>query len=237
MRGLFQWGSGMVVWSLLVTGAHAQRVQLPRFDQFSARSSVRVPDRGAAHLGGVRRSFRGGARYGTPIAGKLPGVNRLFGNRSLSVSDSDIRASVHVTIIDHEALDQQVLAEAKRQRTGRSNATPRRPDPQLAEFSRRLTRQINSDVQASQGLMSVAEIRRKQSEGDAEHRRKVLRLVADGRRAEEEGKLAVAEHAYRTARRQANRKLPDRKLQETIETRIIQLSAKRDSAHTGHGPR
>lgn len=232
MRGLFQWGSGIVVWSLLVTGAHAQRVQLPRFDQFSARSSVRVPDRGAAHLGGIRRSFRGGARYGTPIAGKFPGVNRLFGNRSLSVSDSDIRASVHVTIIDHEALDQQVLAEAKRQRTGRSNAAPRQPAPQLAEFSRRLTRQVNSDAQASEGLMSVAEIRRKQSQGDGEHLHKVLRLVTDGQRAEEEGKLAVAEHAYRTARRQA-----DRKLRETIDTRISQLNAKRVSAQADHGPR
>lgn len=143
--------------AMSIASLQAQTIQLPRSELFSAGASVRVPDRGAAHLGGVRRSVQRWSRRGVPVAGRLPGIGRLLSNSDYGAGHASNGASVHVTVIDHEALDRAVLAEARRRRTGGSGDLALRPD--LAEFSRRVSRGVRSAAASEEGLMSVAEIR------------------------------------------------------------------------------
>lgn len=160
--GRFMSVCGAVVLSgLFVPAGSAQIVQTPRLNSFSTRNAVRVPDRGGVRLGGIRRSFRGNSQHGVPLAGHLPGWNRLFGNRALGGGDSSVAASVHVTVIDHESLDQHVLAEAERRRAERSNSASETARAHVTDFSRRLSRDIESMAEQAEGLMSVAEIRRR----------------------------------------------------------------------------
>ena len=90
------------------SSASAQAVQLPTFNYFTVQTTVSVPDRGGAVLGGVDR-----ASSGTTSRGFGPLRNRASGS---SIGSSV--ASVHATIIDHEELDRATLAEARRQREG-----------------------------------------------------------------------------------------------------------------------
>ncbi|MGM0485217.1 MAG: hypothetical protein ACQESR_00440 [Planctomycetota bacterium] len=159
----------VVLTGLFAPAGSAQLVQMPRLDSFSTRTAVRVPDGGGIQLGGIRRSFRGNSRYGTPPAGHLSGWNRLFGNRALGAGDSSGTASVHVTVIDHESLDQHVLAEAKRRRAGRAKSPSEAAKAPPTDFSRRLSRQIDANAGKAEGLMSVAEIRRRNAQ-DSERR-------------------------------------------------------------------
>jgi hypothetical protein len=89
--------------ALLPASATAQVVQLPTFHQFSTNSSVLVPDRGAAYLGGVDS-----AAYGSSQRGPF--------NRSIGGAVGRSGLSVHATIIDHTELDRAVLAEAAARR-------------------------------------------------------------------------------------------------------------------------
>lgn len=163
--GRFMSVCGAVVLSgLFVPAGSAQLVQAPGLNSFATRNAVRVPDRGGVRLGGVRRSFRGSAQHGVPLAGHLPGWNRLFGNRALGGGESSVAASVHVTVIDHEALDQHVLAEAERRRAGRSKSPAEAARARVSDFSRRLSRDIESTAEQAEGLMSVAEIRRRNAQ-------------------------------------------------------------------------
>ncbi|MGB7324731.1 MAG: hypothetical protein WBD31_07655 [Rubripirellula sp.] len=71
--------------------SEAQVIQLPSFHTFSSSGSVLVPDSGSAYLGGVRRSA----------------THRSGRNYSSAASHSG--AGVHVTIIDHQAIDRAIL--------------------------------------------------------------------------------------------------------------------------------
>lgn len=202
---------GTVVLSgFCVSAASAQLVRTPHLDSFSTRTAVGVPDGGEVQLGGIRRSSRGHARYGTPGTGYLPGWNRLFGNRAWGGADSSGVASVRVTVIDHESLDQQVLAEARRRRPGRSKSPSEGAKTDLTEFSRRLSRHVESTAEKAEGLLSVAEIRRRNAQEAEQQRQEVRRLVAEGRRAEEKHRPAVAKHLYHMAHRRAAGTLKER---------------------------
>ena len=96
--------------SLASSPAHSQTVvQLPTFRVFSVFTTVVVPDRGTAYLGGVSRVASGRSSVGLPIVGRLPGVGGLARatTRASVVSNSGV--TVTATIIDHHELDQQLL--------------------------------------------------------------------------------------------------------------------------------
>ena len=95
---------------------NAQTVQLPTFHVFSVSTTVVVPDRGTAYLGGVSRSHRTSNSLSTPLFGRLPGVGRGFMNGGISSSLSASGASVSATIIDHDSIDRALLADAARRR-------------------------------------------------------------------------------------------------------------------------
>ncbi|MDO4571073.1 MAG: hypothetical protein Q4D38_11855 [Planctomycetia bacterium] len=80
---------------------YAQTVQLPTFEHFDVSTTVSVPDRGAAYMGGIQRAASGGSERGTPI---LPFRNRSFGS---DMSASGVQTSVYIH--DFEAMDEEIL--------------------------------------------------------------------------------------------------------------------------------
>ncbi len=103
--------------SMSVDRCNAQTtVQLPTFHVFSVSTTVVVPDRGAAYLGGVSRSRRTNNHLIAPLFGRLPGVGRGFTSRGISSGTSASGASVSATIIDHDSMDRALLADAARRR-------------------------------------------------------------------------------------------------------------------------
>jgi len=95
------------------TGGQPIRVQLPTFHVFGVSTTVLVPDRGSAYLGGVNSARRGGQQFG-------PG-NRAYGR---TTSAGGVSASA--TIIDLGEMDRALLAEAARRRGATHDVLGRR---------------------------------------------------------------------------------------------------------------
>ena len=190
VRGLSLVSLLVGVWTSTLYG---QVVQLPTFHYFSVSTSVLVPDRGGAYLGGIRRSADRRAVYG------LAGAGRLFGNRAIDQSRGAGGVSAHVTIIDHDALDRATLAEAARRRAARTGAG-RNVAPSVRVLASR-----SGDASDSSGdqLLSVAEIRRRNSALKAARVKAAVRFFEQGREAAAQGKLGVAKIYYRMAQRRA----------------------------------
>lgn len=106
----------LVSFGLVSRPSHAQVVQLPTYRTFSVGTSVLIPDRGSTFLGGVDRGVWNSNTQGVPGLSGVPGVGRLFTNRSISSEVSSSRAYASATIMDLEALDKAVLAEAAAKR-------------------------------------------------------------------------------------------------------------------------
>ena len=103
--------------ALFVGAAAGQTtVQLPTFHVFGASTTVMVPDRGSVYLGGVDRSLAGSSRFSPTLGGQLPSLhNRGFGRERTAAG-----LAVSATIIDHQAIDRALLAEADRRRRERA---------------------------------------------------------------------------------------------------------------------
>lgn len=166
---------------------YATTVQLPTFNTFSVMTTVSVPDRGGAYLGGIGRAYSGRNEHGVPIVGKLPFVGPVTGGRSIGSSVSGSGVSVHATIIDHEELDKAVLAEAARRR---GTEPPRVPPRQSAA----------SDV-AHKPFESVAAIKARQAAEDAAREEQADAFLQKAESAETAGKLASARSYYLLAAR------------------------------------
>jgi hypothetical protein len=123
--------------------ASGQAVQLPTLHQFSASTTVVVPDRGSVALGGVNRAASGGSQFGG-----------LPGNRSFGTAASASGMSVSVQIHDFEAMDRALLERAK---AGRVSNPSRAAEVRASNrFNLRAGREENPSY-------SVAEIRRRKS--------------------------------------------------------------------------
>ena len=148
-----------------VASANAQVVQLPTFRFFSLSTTVSVPDRGSAYLGGVSRSAMSRSEQGVPIAGHVPFAGRAFGNRAIAGRTEMGGASVSAYIHDFESMDEEVLgqtavasrrpASATKIRAGNPNVVARSAAP----LPRSLPTGQSLDVA---GRTSVAELRRQQ---------------------------------------------------------------------------
>jgi hypothetical protein len=116
-------------------------VQLPTFRSFAVSTTVVVPDRGTAHLGGVTSSrvhrTRTGAA-GRPIGGAL--------GRDRDVAGAQVGVWIH----DFEAMDKALLAEGAALRDGATRAAA--TNPPALRFPR-----------DPEPLLSVAEIRRRRA--------------------------------------------------------------------------
>lgn len=119
--------ASLVVVSLIAAGASsiatAQVVQLPSYNFTTIGTTVSVPDRGAAYLGGVYRSSEGSTIRGVPL---VP-----FKNRAIGSSSGASTMSVHATLIDLAAMDEALLAKAAAKRAAAPYG-PYRIDPAIA---------------------------------------------------------------------------------------------------------
>lgn len=124
---------------LVVAPQTATTVQLPTFNFFTISTSVMVPDRGGAYLGGVGRGASAGRSNGAP---GLPG-SRAFGSSAEAGG-----VSIGVQIHDFEATDRALL--------GSSNPTSA-DAARVDAWHARLTRAKQST--AGRPAISIAEAR------------------------------------------------------------------------------
>lgn len=171
----------------------AQAVQLPTFQFFTVNTTVSVPDRGGAYLGGVSRAASGRISQGIPLVGKVPGLGRLARNEVLGSSVAASGVSVTATIIDHRELDEAVLAESRARRGETANVAP--------------ALRLAPTIPEAKAVASVDEIRRQNEQQDRERRQEALALIEKGRQAEAAGKTSVAVVYYHMAARRADESL------------------------------
>lgn len=119
-------GVGVGLAGLGVGDARAQVVQLPSFGQTGVSTTVVVPDRGSAYLGGVQRGAMGSRTQGVPLLGNVPGAGPLFRNRAAGSSLAGSSFTAHATIIDLAEMDRELLNEASR---------GRKPNPDAARIA------------------------------------------------------------------------------------------------------
>jgi hypothetical protein len=188
--------------------ASGQVVQLPTFHQFAVSTSVLVPDRGSALLGGAGRSAYSRTARGFPALGPL------FGGVGRGGAASANGASVHVTIHDFDALDRATLAAAGARTNGQVAA-----DPRAAALQRRIAAR-NADT-PDERLLSVAETERRNARRDAQRQQEARQLFGQGQQAESQGHPGAAKIFYQMAARRA-----DKKLQLQIAQRLEALRSR-----------
>ena len=207
---------GVIAWAMALSaagGVWAQApatVQLPSFSYFTVDTTVSVPDRGTASLGGVGRARTGSTAFGPALGSP----NRAIG-RSLSSSGISVRASVH----DFEALDRATLQRAGTRRSpqraagavyNRPMTTQRAAPPgsvgrkqvQGALSGRRATVAVSSAERPPRG--SVADARRLHGAETSDQEVEVLSNLEHARRAAADGKATVARLFYKLALRRAH---------------------------------
>ncbi len=207
-------------------------VQLPTFSQFSVGTTVSVPDRGSAFMGGINRSASGRNSFRSPL---LP--FRPFKNTAIGSEQSAMGVHVSAWIHDFEAMDEYLLSQPPRTAEGgmgRRNVAgidsrPAGLDParhpaggDIASTWNAATvpRSGNAGANSPGGqwqsapepapaapLLSVAEERRRR-EAQAETRsNEAEAFFVRGQEAEASGKANVARIYYQMAARRATGEL------------------------------
>ncbi|HEX5445221.1 MAG TPA: hypothetical protein VFW87_15385 [Pirellulales bacterium] len=184
-------------------------VQLPSFSFYTVDTTVSVPDRGTASLGGVGRSSTGSTAFG-------PGLgppNRAFG-RNLNSSSVSVRASIHdFEALDRATLDRATLDRATLDRAGSRDLHPRSSRPGSSSVRRlgagpRTFAERDATLRADRvPLRSVAEARRLHAASAAADESEALADLEHARHAVAQGKPGVAKIYYKIALRQASSKL------------------------------
>jgi hypothetical protein len=202
-----------VVVVLFTSTAHAQVVQLPTFRFFGLSTTVSVPDRGSAYLGGVSRSAMSRSEQGMPIVGHVPFAGRAFGNRAIAGRTETSGARVSAYIHDFEAMEEELLGQAgtvarqtpPARQPGAANANIARAAEPL---SRRLPHARKSDAS---GRVSVAELRRQQAldghAAQAASRQSARQDMARARELVAAGNAALAKMYLQRAAKRADPEL------------------------------
>ncbi len=174
----------------------ATTVQLPTFSYFTVNTTVSVPDRGGAYLGGINR-----ARDSSTTRGFGPLANRGIGSDRMASG-----VSVHATIIDHEELDRAVLAEAAARRIP--------ADPAVAKAEAISLHVGREHIAATSGrgdaVESVAAIKARNAAAAEERVSEAAAYFAKAQAAEAEGKSAVARILYQMVTRRDTGSLKQR---------------------------
>jgi hypothetical protein len=176
---------------------------LPTFRYFSVQTTVSVPDRGGAALGGVNR-----ASSGTTSRGFGPLRNRASGS---SIGSST--ASVHATIIDHQELDAATLAEARRRREGVAGSAAMRTEVGSAQIDHLTSKAefLSQHIGKAEALRappatvasgdSISDVRARAAARQQAKLDEAAAKLASGIASEEAGKLASARGYYEAALR------------------------------------
>ena len=189
--------------------ASAQVIMLPTYRVFSIGTSVMVPDRGMAHLGGISTARESSVSRG------VPGFGPLFANRAIGRELGHVGAHVTATIIDQRELDQQVLSAAARSRPGLS-AQDAALARKAAFLNQHLARPSSSQpAPAARSLPAehLSQIRQRQQQAGREQQLEGLELMILAQQKELEGKLGVSRIYYQ----QAARRLTGSRQQQVIK--------------------
>ena len=194
---------------VLAVQASAQTVQLPTFSFATVSTTVMVPDRGSAFLGGIDSAQTGRNEFGIPGL-TLPGLQ----NRSIGQTRGSSNMFVTATIHDFDAMDEALLGAS----SNVSYSSPTRGLPGLlpdAAFAVRpvmrqstnLAGNWKADPTADAPKLPVGNLAVEQADRQV---RKVVRseeaddFFARGQQAEADGKPSVAKIYYQMAARRAS---------------------------------
>jgi hypothetical protein len=180
-------GFALIVLLAATPAAWGQVVQLPSMHNFSVSTSVLVPDRGSAYLGGVGR-----AHHSRTTSGWSP----LGRNTSRAGSVAGTGVMVHATIIDHAELDALVLEEARAIRAAKGIEWRDPAEPRVAP---------SRDAP----LASVAEIKRAVAHDDARREEAARTDFEKAFDYEQSGEHALARSYYRVAARKSSGSVRD----------------------------
>jgi len=176
----------------------ATTVQLPTFSYFGTSTTVTVPDRGSAFMGGINRAQSGSRQFGAPL---LP-----FGNRAMGSSRSAMGTRVSVWIHDFEAMDEALLGQSSYYQAYRNGLLPRKAEP----WEQRLAE--SRDSSGGRGAPSLEEIRQKRLAAQETRGNEALVFFERARKAEEAGKANVARIYYQMVARRASGEMKEQAL-------------------------
>ncbi len=219
-------GCLFVAWTATQTLAQQNiTVQLPTFNVTTVQTTVSVPDRGTALLGGINRFSEGSVSRGVPMLNKVPVVSRLFGNRGIGrdVGASQMTITPRIIIQEEEELRQTGVSAELLSQLGTS-PSPHVPrpiagadnapaDPVLAQKADFIARNIarhpaaESGERTPPGNPSVEQVRQQNEAARAQRTAEAEEYFAKGQRAEAEGKGGVAKVWYQMAARRASGEL------------------------------
>ena len=199
----------------------AQVVQLPTFNYTTVGTTVTVPDRGSAFLGGIKRASAGQVSRGVPMLSKVPGLGRLFSNRGIGQSRSASNMHVTATIIDHAELDEAILGMART--PGGVAAIDRRAD----YLARNVTRNDLDRMRPAHQTpaVTVEDVRRRSQIAQHSRDQEAWKFYQRACQAEAAGKMNVAKIYYQMVARRVRGEFKDELL-----ARIDALSNGGDTA-------
>jgi len=211
MRRAFLGCMLLVCWGIAADRGVAQQgattVQLPTFSSFSATTTVTVPDRGMAYLGGVNRAAEGRNEFGVPL---LP--FRPFRNVGIGREVSGSGMWVSVTIHDFDAMDRYLLSQPtafsqslgdRRSQVAALAATLQPRDPAYGASWRVATPSGAGGPPA----VSVAQAQAERQRQQATRFEEATDFFRRGQEAEAAGKTGVAKIYYQMAARRATGEL------------------------------
>lgn len=155
-------------------------VQLPTFHFFAVSTTVLVPDRGAAYLGGIGSSRTSRSARGIPLA---PGGNVGIGAER-AAAGMQVGAFVH----DFQAMDEALLQQAAAMRSAKAGNEDEEPDVRVADRV---------------PVLGVDEIRRRNAERADATEREAEEHFQKARELAAVGKSGVARIHYQMALRRA----------------------------------
>ena len=194
--------------------AQSTTVQLPTYRTFATRTTVTVPDQGAAYLGGIAGSRSAASQFGAPL---VP-----LGHRSLGCQRSAACARVSVFVHDFEAMEEQILgcppSALVQQREGDPSARSR------LKGARKPVEVLGQPWVRAPAVdpvvPSVKAIRAQRAEEGANRQAEAEDWFRRGQLAEEAGKTHVARMFYQLAARRAAGDL-----KEQVQVRLHALLA------------
>lgn len=204
----------------------ATTVQLPTLSSFSVGTTVTVPDRGSAYLGGVKRAYCGRNEFGVPMLPFRPFRNSGIG-REVSASGVHVTATIH----DFEAMDEFLLSRP----TSFSQSGQARPPlgvavtPQSSPSPRSSTYGPSWDqpsvaAAARQSAAKAAEARTERFQQRQARAGQAEEFFRRGQKMEAAGKTSLAKIFYEMALQRATGQL-----QRRVDARLQAMSL-RDAA-------
>ncbi len=182
-----------MMWSPAHATAQQTTVQLPTIDNFSVGTTISVPDRGTALLGGAGSGATGRSSYGPFRSGTNSGS-------SFSGGSVTARAQIH----NFEEMDRLILDEAARRQNDNAPLTPAAQHVWRALRERAATTRTNDAQRAFQGQAAPASGAGR-DDRPPEPATAVVQLVERGRRAAARGQIEVARVYFRLAEKRGSR--------------------------------